>query len=98
MPLGAGLLSAILENIPAMFMVLSMNPQMPLEQWLLVTFTTGAGGSLLAIGSAAGVALMGLAGGRYTFTAHLRWTPAVAVGLTGGVVTHLLLSGIGFQL
>ena len=94
--LGAGLLSAILENIPAMFMVLSMNPQMPLEQWLLVTFTTGTGGSLLAIGSAAGVALMGQARGRYTFSAHLRWAPAIAIGFLGGVLTHLLLSGIGF--
>ena len=36
------------------------------------------GGSLLSIGSAAGVAIMGQARGIYTFAAHLRWTPAIA--------------------
>jgi len=52
-----GILSAIVDNIPVMFAVLSMNPDMPLGQWLLVTLTAGVGGSLLSIGSAAGVAL-----------------------------------------
>ena len=33
-----------------------------LRQWLLVTLTAGVGGSLLSIGSAAGVALMGRCG------------------------------------
>lgn len=89
---GAGLLSAVLENIPAMFMVLNMAPEMSLQQWLLVTFTTGTGGSLLAIGSAAGVALMGQARGSYTFLVHLRWTPVIALGFVAGVLTHLLLS------
>jgi len=46
-----------------MFAVLSMNPEMSLGQWLLVTLTAGVGGSLLSIGSAAGVALMGQARG-----------------------------------
>ncbi|MCW8927237.1 MAG: sodium:proton antiporter NhaD, partial [Gammaproteobacteria bacterium] len=54
-----GLLSAIVDNIPVMFAVLTMQPQMGLDQWLLVTLTAGVGGSLLSIGSAAGVALMG---------------------------------------
>ena len=36
-----------------------MNPDMSLGHWLLVTLTAGVGGSLLSIGSAAGVALMG---------------------------------------
>src|SRR5690606_27884418 len=52
-----GVLSAIVDNIPVMFAVLSMNPEMPEVQWLLVTLTAGVGGSLLSIGSAAGVAL-----------------------------------------
>jgi Na+/H+ antiporter NhaD/arsenite permease-like protein len=38
------------------------------------------GGSLLSIGSAAGVALMGHARGYYTFFVHLKWTPAIALG------------------
>jgi hypothetical protein len=43
-------------------------------QWLLVTLTAGVGGSLLSIGSAAGVALMGQSKGMYTFFSHLKWT------------------------
>lgn len=55
-----GVLSAIVDNIPVMFAVLTMNPEMTLGNWLLVTLTAGVGGSLLSVGSAAGVALMGL--------------------------------------
>ena len=54
-----GILSAIVDNIPVMFAVLSMDPVMPISQWLLATLTAGVGGSMLSIGSAAGVALMG---------------------------------------
>jgi len=54
-----GFLSSVVDNIPVMFAVLTMNPEMSTGQWLLVTLTAGVGGSLLSIGSAAGVALMG---------------------------------------
>ncbi|MDH5736306.1 MAG: sodium:proton antiporter NhaD, partial [Gammaproteobacteria bacterium] len=63
--IAVGVLSAIVDNIPVMFAVLTMNPDMSLGQWLLVTLTAGVGGSLLSIGSAAGVALMGQARGQY---------------------------------
>jgi Na+/H+ antiporter NhaD/arsenite permease-like protein len=92
--IGAGVLSAILENIPTMFMVLEMAPDMALGQWLLVTFTTGTGGSLLAIGSAGGVAMMGLARGHYTFWAHLKWSPVIIAGFVLAVLLHLWISGI----
>lgn len=88
-----GFLSAIVDNIPVMFAVLSMNPDMPQVQWLLVTLTAGVGGSLLSIGSAAGVALMGQARGQYTFFSHLKWTPVIALGYGAGIWTHLLLNG-----
>jgi len=87
-----GLLSAVIDNIPVMFAVLSMNPDMPLGDWLLVTLTAGVGGSLLSIGSAAGVALMGQARGMYTFFLHLRWTPAIALGFASSIITHLWLN------
>ena len=35
-----GILSAIVDNIPVMFAVLTMMPQMDLGQWLLVTLTS----------------------------------------------------------
>lgn len=87
-----GIVSAVVDNIPVMFSVLTMNPDMPLCQWQLVTLTTGVGGSLLSIGSAAGVALMGTARGTYTFGAHLKWTPAVALGYAASIGCHLLIN------
>jgi Na+/H+ antiporter NhaD/arsenite permease-like protein len=87
-----GAISAIVDNIPVMFSVLTMDPSMPLDQWLLVTLTTGTGGSLLAIGSAAGVALMGTARGTYTFGVHLKWMPVIACGYLAGIFCHLLIN------
>jgi len=83
-----GVLSAIVDNIPVMFAVLTMNPEMPTGQWLLVTLTAGVGGSLLSIGSAAGVALMGQARGQYTFFSHLKWTPVIALGYVASILVH----------
>jgi NhaD family Na+/H+ antiporter len=87
-----GVLSAIIDNIPVMFAVLTMEPDMPLGQWLLVTLTAGVGGSMLSIGSAAGVALMGQARGQYTFFTHLKWTPAIALGYAASVLTHVWIN------
>ncbi len=87
-----GLLSAIVDNIPVMFAVLTMNPDMSHGQWLLVTLTAGVGGSLLSIGSAAGVALMGQARGMYTFFGHLKWTPVIALGYFASIAVHMWLN------
>ncbi|MCE9791195.1 MULTISPECIES: sodium:proton antiporter NhaD [Shewanella] len=91
-----GVLSSIIDNIPVMFAVLTMNPDMALGQWLLVTLTAGVGGSLLSIGSAAGVALMGQARGIYTFGAHLKWTPVIALGYIASILIHLWLNSSTF--
>jgi len=88
-----GVISALVDNIPVMFAVLTMNPVMPDYQWLLVTLTAGVGGSLLSIGSAAGVALMGQARGQYTFLSHLKWTPAIALGYGASIWVHFLVNG-----
>ena len=87
-----GVLSAIVDNIPVMFAVLTMNPEMSDTQWLLVTLTAGVGGSLLSVGSAAGVALMGQARGYYTFFSHLKWTPVIALGYAASIYVHLLIN------
>jgi Na+/H+ antiporter NhaD/arsenite permease-like protein len=91
-----GLASAVIDNIPIMFAVLSMNPEMSHGQWLLVTLTAGVGGSLLSIGSAAGVALMGQAHGVYTFMAHLKWIWAIALGYAASIWVHFLVNGALF--
>ena len=94
--IAVGLLSAIVDNIPIMFAVLTMDPQMSHGQWLLVTLTAGVGGSLLSIGSAAGVALMGIAQGKYTFFSHLKWTWAVALGYAASVGVHFVVNAARF--
>jgi Na+/H+ antiporter NhaD/arsenite permease-like protein len=87
-----GIMSAIVDNIPIMVAVLEMHPTMDMQQWLLVTLTAGVGGSMLSIGSAAGVALMGQARGEYTFFRHLRWTPVIAVGYAASIWVHMLIN------
>jgi Na+/H+ antiporter NhaD/arsenite permease-like protein len=90
--IAVGVASAVIDNIPIMFAVLSMNPEMSQGQWLLVTLTAGVGGSLLSIGSAAGVALMGQARGIYTFMAHLKWIWAIALGYAASIWAHFLFN------
>ena len=92
-----GVLSAVVDNIPVIFAVLSMNPDMSLGQWLLVTLTAGVGGSLLSIGSAAGVALMGQARGIYTFNSHLKWIWAIALGYAASIAVHMVMNASLFR-
>lgn len=96
--IGVGFLSAIVDNIPVMFAVLAMNPDMTQGQWLLVTLTAGVGGSMLSVGSAAGVALMGQARGIYTFGNHLKWAWAIALGYAASIGVHFLVNGSYFDL
>ena len=95
--IGVGGISAVLDNVPVMFAVLGMDPNMgegphATYQWLLITLTAGVGGSMLSVGSAAGVALMGQARGVYTFMSHLRWTPVIVLGYAASVAVHWLLN------
>ena len=87
-----GALSAIVDNIPLMFAVLTMDPAMSDGQWLLITLTCGVGGSMLSIGSAAGVALMGQAKAVYTFSSHLKWAWAIALGYIFSIIAHLTIN------
>ena len=91
-----GMLSAVVDNIPIMVAVLQMNPSMDTGQWLLITLTAGVGGSLLSIGSAAGVAMMGQAKGYYTFFSHLRWTWAIALGYALSIACHFWINAVLF--
>ena len=93
-----GFLSAIVDNIPVMFAVLTMQPDMSLGHWLLVTLTAGVGGSMLSIGSAAGVALMGQARGMYTFGGHLKWMPVIALGYAASIGVHFVINSRFFDI
>ncbi len=87
-----GVISSIIDNIPVVFAVLTMHPDMDHFQWLLITMTAGVGGSMLSIGSAAGVGLMGVARGYYTFFSHLKWTPVIVLGYAAAIATHFLIN------
>ncbi|MFQ5353583.1 MAG: sodium:proton antiporter NhaD [Thermodesulfobacteriota bacterium] len=90
-----GLFSSIVDNIPLTYAVIQMDPSMGLDQWLLITLTAGTGGSLLSIGSAAGVGCMGVRRDMYTFVAHMKYAPIIALGYAASIlcwyaVTHIL--------
>ena len=48
---------------------------------------------MLSIGSAAGVALMGVARGNYTFFGHLKWTPVIMLGYGAAIAMHFWVNG-----
>jgi Na+/H+ antiporter NhaD/arsenite permease-like protein len=87
-----GALAALLGNIPIMSSVLSMQPVMSEGQWLLITLTAGIGGNLLAIGSAAGIALMRESRGQYTFLSHLKWSWIILIGYLAAIAVHILIN------
>jgi Na+/H+ antiporter NhaD/arsenite permease-like protein len=59
-----GILSAVVDNVPLVAGAIGMYPltQFPQDHifWELLAYTAGTGGSMLIIGSAAGVAVMGV--------------------------------------
>ncbi|UZR27961.1 sodium:proton antiporter NhaD [Methylococcus mesophilus] len=87
-----GIASAFIDNGTIMLAVLSMDPHISQGQWLLVTLTAGVGGSLLAIGSAAGVGLLGQTKGYYSFGAHLKWGPVILLGYFASIGAHFLIN------
>lgn len=91
-----GIISAFIDNGTIMYAVLTMMPAISEGQWLLVTLTAGVGGSLLAIGSAAGVGLLGQTGGIYSFMSHLKWMPVIALGYAGGIAVHFFINASYF--
>ena len=91
-----GFASALIDNIPVMFAVLEMEPDMSHGQWLLVTLAAGTGGSMLSVGSAAGVAVMGQARGVYTFFAHLKWSWAILLGYIVSIAAHFVINAQAF--
>lgn len=97
--IGVGFLSAIVDNVPVMSAVLKADPQMPLEQWMLVILTAGIGGSLISFGSAAGVGVMGKMRGVYTFGAHMKFAWTVLVGyILSLIVWYVQYEMLGFYI
>ncbi|NPA55620.1 MAG: sodium:proton antiporter [Epsilonproteobacteria bacterium] len=75
-----GFISAIIDNVPVMSAILKADPNMGVDEWMLVTLTAGIGGSLISFGSAAGVGVMGRMKGIYTFNSHMKFAWTILVG------------------
>lgn len=58
--IGLGFLSAILDNVPLTAIAIKILETNVASLWVLLALTVGTGGSLLVIGSAAGVIAMGM--------------------------------------
>lgn len=86
-----GLFSALIDNVPLTAALLKSNPQLITSEWLALTYGVGVGGSLLAIGSAAGIIAMSKVKG-LTFGAFLRYTPFVLIAYTCGYSVAMLLA------
>ncbi|UAW98100.1 sodium:proton antiporter NhaD [Halopseudomonas nanhaiensis] len=74
-PMGAnflmGLLSALIDNVPLTAALLKSDLEMTTAEWMGLTYAVGVGGSLLIIGSAAGIVAMSKVPG-LTFMTYLR--------------------------
>lgn len=102
-----GMLSSIVDNVPLVASAMGMYPIAPdtatgIMQnycqdgtfWELLAYCAGTGGSILIIGSAAGVVVMGLE--RISFGWYLkRFTWLALVGYFAGILCYWLLKTVG---
>lgn len=86
-----GLFSALIDNVPLTAALLKSSPELLTSEWLGLTYGVGVGGSLLAIGSAAGIIAMSKVKG-LTFGAYLRYTPMVLIAYTCGYFVAMFLA------
>ena len=83
-----GAMSAIIDNVPLVAASMGMyNAPLDASVWHLIAYAAGTGGSMLIIGSAAGVAAMGME--KIDFIWYMKKITWLAV--TGYIVGYLLL-------
>ncbi|WP_136067648.1 sodium:proton antiporter NhaD [Modicisalibacter radicis] len=90
-----GLLSALVDNVPLTAALLKSGIEMQRADWLALTYAAGVGGSLLVIGSAAGIIALAKVRG-LTFSGYLRYLPALVLAYSlgfGGAYAMGLLVG-----
>jgi Na+/H+ antiporter NhaD/arsenite permease-like protein len=94
---GIGLLSAIVDNVPLVAASMGMYDlaTYPMDDflWEYMAYCAGTGGSILIIGSAAGVAAMGME--KISFTWYLRKISFYAlIGYLAGAAVYVLMRGL----
>ena len=97
-----GVLSSIVDNVPLVAGCMGMYPIAPTGDfavdgifWQLLAYCAGVGGSILIIGSAAGVVVMGLE--KITFGWYMKHVSWIAfVGYLAGIVCYWLIRSFVF--
>jgi Na+/H+ antiporter NhaD/arsenite permease-like protein len=88
-----GLVSAVVDNIPLVAASMGMYPlsHFPADSflWEFLAYCAGTGGSILVIGSAAGVAAMGLEKIEFFWYAK-KIAPLALLGYAGGVIAYIV--------
>ena len=89
-----GILSAIVDNVPLVAGTMGMYSLTDFavddQFWTFLSYCAGTGGSILIIGSAAGVAAMGLANINFVWYLKKISLPAL-LGYTGGAAVFFVL-------
>lgn len=96
-----GVVSAIIDNVPLVAATMGMYDLTSFPQdsefWQLVAFCAGTGGSMLIIGSAAGVAFMGME--KVDFFWYLRKVSGFAfAGYAAGIAAYLAVHNLNISL
>lgn len=96
-----GLASAVIDNVPLVAATMGMYDvntfPMDAELWQLIAYCAGTGGSILIIGSAAGVAFMGME--KVDFFWYMRKVSGVALaGYAAGMAAYLAPNYLSFDM
>ena len=89
----AGVVSSLLDNVPLTAALLKADPVLTTTQWLALTYAVGVGGSLLVVGSAAGILAMSKVE-ELTFVSYLRYVPALAIAYVTGYGLTIALASV----
>ncbi|EGM69069.1 sodium:proton antiporter NhaD [Shewanella sp. HN-41] len=86
-----GMGSALIDNVPLTAALLKAEPVLNTPEWLGLTYSVGVGGSLLIIGSAAGIVAMSKVK-ELTFVSYLKYVPALFLCYSVGYGLTLFLA------
>ena len=85
-----GILSAIIDNVPLTAALLKSDVTMSMQEWLSLTYAVGVGGSMLIIGSAAGIVAMSKVEA-LTFMSYLKFFVLLFCAYTLGYGATMLM-------
>jgi Na+/H+ antiporter NhaD/arsenite permease-like protein len=90
-----GVLSAFIDNVPMTQAMLKAGLNLSVANWMGLTYAIGVGGSLLVIGSAAGIVALNRCG-PLNFLAYLRYAWAVGIAYSLGFLLATALGGLAY--